>query len=349
MQAVILAGGEGTRLNHMATHTPKPLAPVFDRPIIEHVIRQVARQDVRDIIVALPHTGGEIVDHLGDGSQWGVKLRYSMENEPRGTAGAVKLAREMLDGAFLVLPADIVTDFDLSPALTAHKSTSAMATILLSEVDEPADFGLVATDGDLKITRILEKPRSDEVFTNTASTGIYILEPDVLSCIPYEKHFDFACHLFPAMLNNGEAVFGFPIPGYWRDIGNEHDYRAAHFDALEGKVKLDIPAVHIGEGIWLGEGVDIDRSVELSSPVFVGAGSVIRRNAALGENTVIGAQCVVDAGARVARSIIGAGSHVCTNSEVRDCVVESGYRFVETEQPTVPVVERKSSEIKLAA
>jgi mannose-1-phosphate guanylyltransferase/phosphomannomutase len=331
MQAVIMAGGKGTQLHPLTTNVPKPMVPLFDRPVMEHCLRLLARHGITDIIVTVSHLARDVVEYFGDGSRLGVRIRYSVETEPLGTAGGVKRIQSMINGTFVVVSGDAITDMDITWALAQHRSASAIATIMLSEVDDPTQFGVVQRDPAGKVLRFAEKPRSTEVFSTTVSTGIYIMEPEVLSCIPYYEPQDFAREVFPRMLNNGEPVYAFPIPGYWCDVGNTAHYRNAHFDALEGRVNVEIPAAHIGQGIWMGERVELHNSAEVSAPVFLGAGVVVRRGAALGRRTVIGADSLVDEGAHIMRSVIGRGSLIGRNSRVSDCIVGSGYSVGDSE------------------
>jgi len=325
MQAIILAGGNSTRLHCHMSDCPKPMTPLFDRPVMEHIIELLQKNGIKDIIAALSSDSKDIIDYFGDGSRWGVHIRYSIETEPMGTAGAVKQVRNMIDDRFIVVHGDIVTDFDLKNAIAGHKKSSAIATILTADTDEPTQFGLVDHDESGMVTRIVEKPKSNEAFTNTVSTGIYIFEPEVVSCIPYDKVCDFSMHVFPAMLANLEPIRAMSMPGYWCDVGNPAHYRSVHFDALAGKLDLDLAAAHIGEGIWIGERVMIDPSVELVGPVYIGTGASIGRGARLGERVVIGEGSVVDDHAIISRSVIGSKSFVGRNSHISNCIVGGGY------------------------
>ncbi|MCE5198371.1 MAG: NDP-sugar synthase [Armatimonadota bacterium] len=331
MQAIILAGGKGTRLHPLTTDFPKPMVPLFDRPVMEHTIELLSKHGISDIIVTVSYLARDIMDYFGDGSRWGVRIRYSVEHEPLGTAGAVKLVREMIDDTFLVVSGDAVTDFDLSAAISRHRRASAIATMLLYQVDEPTQFGLVQHDEAGKVTRFLEKPRSSEVFTDTVNTGIYILEPDVLSCIPYDQPCDFARQIFPAMLNNREPIYGFSMPGYWCDVGNLGQYRSVHFDALTRKVELDLPATHIGEGIWIGERVAVDPSVEIAGPVYIGEGTTVHRGAILGERAIIGSESTIEENARIRRSVVGSRSMIGKGAQISDCIIGDGYNLADSE------------------
>ncbi|MEN6357081.1 MAG: NDP-sugar synthase [Armatimonadota bacterium] len=329
MQAIILAGGRPTQLHCYTTDCPKPMVPLFDRPVMEHTINLLRKHGIKDIIAALSHDAKDIIEYFGDGARWGVKMRYCIENEPLGTAGAVKQARNMIDGRFLVIHGDVVTDFNLAAAVEEHEKSSAIATILLAETDEPTQYGIVGCDESGNVIRILEKPKSIDAFTNMVSTGIYILEPEVISCIPYDVSRDFSRHVFPAMLANREPIKALTMAGYWCDVGDPGHYRNAHFDALTGKLKLDLPATHIGEGIWIGERVVVDPSVELSAPVYIGTGANIGRGAILGKRVVIGEGSVVDEYAQVSHSVIGSMSFVGRNCRISNCIVGGGYSITE--------------------
>ncbi len=344
MQAVILAGGISARLHGLSTDLPKPLTPFFDRPLVHHIVKLLAKHEIRDIIVALSPKAKGLIEYLGSGASYGVQISYSIENEPLGTAGAVKLLQPKLSDSFLVISGDLITDLDLNAAVRAHKTSRAMATLLLHEVDDPSQFGMVECDDNSRITRLIEKPRSTETSSNTVSTGIYVLEPEALSSIAYNTDQDFATNLFPRMLNNQEKVCGFQTTGYWCDAGNPLHYRGAHFDALQGKLSVEIPAVHVGEGIWVSGGVDIDPSAELSSPIYIGSGASVRRDARIGRGTIIGANAIVDEGASVARSVIGAGAHIGRDTIVTDSLVWGGYLVTQgKEEAPVTIPTRQTA------
>ncbi len=329
MQAIILAGGAGTRLHPLTTNLPKPMVPLFDRPVLDHCVRLLSRHKITDILITTSSAAPEIVDYFGDGSAWGVNIRYSIEEQPLGTAGALKLVQDQVKDTFLVVSGDTVTDADLTAAIEWHKSASAIATLLLYKADDPSQFGMVEHDASGKITRFIEKPGLAETTTNTINTGIYILEPEVLSCIPYYRTYDLCSHLIPAMLNNREPVYGMPLPGYWCDVGDMMQYRACHFDALTGKIKLDLPAVHVGDGVWLGQDADVHSSVQLASPVFLGDGVVVRRDTILDGCTVVGAGSHIGANAYLARTVIGGNSFIKNESRITDTIIGSGFNAAE--------------------
>lgn len=329
MQAIILAGGKGRQLRSVDSNVPKPLLPLFDRPLTEHAIRLMAQHGIKDIYITASDAAQEMLNCLGDGSQLGVHIHYSVESEPLGTAGAVKLLQNQINDTLLVFSGDAITDFDISAALEQHKSSGAVASILVTSVDDPADFGMVDMDDCGQLTRILEKPRASEATSNTVSTGIYILEPEALSCIPYYCVCDFSREVFPRMINNSEPIMGIELQGYWCDAGNLQNYRRAHFDALNGKLKLEMPATQVTAGIWVGRDVKIHSSAQLTGPLLLGDGVVVEKNAVIEENTIIGAGTTIGEGSRVRRSIIGCGSSICASSEVVNSLIEGSYTLAQ--------------------
>lgn len=331
MQAIILAGGKGRQLRSVDSNVPKPLLPLFDRPLIEHSIRLMAEHGITEIFITASDAGQDMMSYLGNGTRWGVHIHYSIESEPLGTAGAVKLLQNQINDTFLVFSGDAITDFDISTALDQHKASGAVASILISSVEDPADFGMVQLDNQNRLTRILEKPRSSEATSNTVSTGIYILEPEALSSIPYHQVCGLARETFPRMINNQEPVMGIELKGYWCDAGNLHNYREAHFDALTSKLNLDMPAVQVAGGIWVGKDVNVHSSAQLTGPLFLGAGVVVGKDAVIRENTVIGEGTTIGEGSRVSRSVIGSGSSICANSEISNCLVEANFTLAESD------------------
>ena len=301
------------------------MLPLFDRPVLEHTIKLLARHGIEDIIIALSHEAVDLTHYFGDGRRFGARIRYSVESEPLGTAGALRSVQEMIGDTFLVVPGDAITDLDLTAALAAHRSSCASATILTYEADDPTLYTCLALDDNGRPVRIVVKPTSDQVFTGTIATGIHVFAREVLSLIPPFESRDIDRDLLPRLLHNNEPVYSCRAPGYWCDAGHPLSYRGAHFDALAGKLKLDLPATHIGEGIWLGDRVEVHPTAEITGPVYLGTGVAIRRDAVLGERTIIGEDTLVDEGARISRSIIGSRCHIGSQAVVGDSIIGSGY------------------------
>lgn len=323
MQAVILAGGRGTRLYPLTSETPKPMVNLFGKPILEHTIELLKRHDIRDMAITLAYRPEQIIDYFGGGSKWGVNIQYSLEDIPKGTAGGLRRIRPLLNDTFVVISGDVVTDFDLKAAVEFHRKSSAIATMLTYEADDPSLFRTVESTEDGRITRIVDRP--SDVYTDTINTGVYILEPEVLSYIPYESTYDFSRDVFPKLLQNQEPFYSYRPEGYWCDIGGLAQYRNVHFDAVAGKVKLNLPATRITSGIWVGQDADIHPSVKLRAPLYVGNGAEICRKSTLGKLAVIGDMSVVDENAQVTHSVLGAGASIGKAAQIYGSVVGAGF------------------------
>ncbi|PWK13847.1 nucleotidyltransferase-like protein [Tumebacillus permanentifrigoris] len=242
MKAVIMAGGQGTRLRPLTNRMPKPMVPLLDRPCMEYIIDLLKSHGITEIAVTLQYLPQVIQHHFGDGSSSGVRLHYFEETTPLGTAGSVKNASDFLDETFLVISGDALTDFDLTNAIQKHRECAALGTMMLTEVEDPTRFGVVTTDERGRIARFQEKPAWDEVFSHTVNTGIYILEPQILTLIEPGVVYDFSKQLFPSMLEQGLPLYGFVGEGYWSDIGTPEQYRETQVDMIYGRVNVDLRA-----------------------------------------------------------------------------------------------------------
>jgi len=322
MKAVVMAGGFGTRLRPLTERLPKPMAYVVNRPMMEHVVRLLAREEIRDLEVLLHFYPEKITSYFGNGSPWGVRINYVGAEADYGTAGAVKNAEERLSGAFMVISADIITDFALSRAIDFHRERKAAATIVLTRVPNPLQYGIVLTEEDGRIVRFLEKPSWGEVFSDTINTGIYILEPEVLSLIPAKKAFDFSKNLFPAMLSRGDRLMGYVAEGYWKDVGNLDEYLNVHLDILAGKAAIEFEGKKVGAGnVWIGENTHVDYTAEMKNVVLgknctVGAGVIA-------ENVVLGDGCVVEEGAVLQSSVVWPGTTIHKGARLLENIIGS--------------------------
>ena len=251
MKAVIMAGGEGTRLRPLTCNRPKPMVPVAGRPVMEHIVRLLKSHGMDKIAVTLQYLPDHICEYFGDGSQFDVRMRYYTENKPLGTAGSVKNAEDFLDETFLVISGDALTDVDLTKAISFHREKGAFATLILKRVDVPLEYGVVVTDGEGKIIRFLEKPGWGEVFSDTVNTGIYILSPEIFDYYKKDQVFDFGRDLFPLLMKEKRSMYGYVTDDYWCDIGDIEAYMQACFDILDGRVRVDIPGIEIKQGYGL--------------------------------------------------------------------------------------------------
>lgn len=321
MKAVIMAGGKGTRLRPLTCNKPKPMVPIANRPMMEHIVHLLKKHHFDDVVVTLFYLGESIENYFGDGREFGLKMQYFTEEKPLGTAGSVKNVAEFLDETFLVISGDALTDINLEAAVAFHKEKGSMATLVLTRVDNPLEYGVVITDSDGRIRRFLEKPGWGEVFSDTVNTGIYVLEPEVLNYFDKGQVFDFSKDLFPLLLGKGVPMYGYVATGYWSDIGNLEQYRQAHYDVLTGKIRVCIPGKEIKPGIWAGEGVQIAADASLEAPLLLGDYCRIESGAHVGAFTVIGNYGCLQEGSSIKRSVLWDHCYLGPNSEVRGAIL----------------------------
>jgi NDP-sugar pyrophosphorylase family protein len=299
MQALILAGGKGTRLRPLTVYTPKPIVPVMNRPFLLYQIEILRKAGITDITLSLNYQPGKIEYLLGDGSDYGVNLQYVTEPAPMGTAGAYKFAEDAIRETTVVFNGDVLTDIDISKIIEFHKSKKAEATIVLTPVENPSAYGLVETDEEKNVLRFLEKPKPEELenlTTNNINAGVYVVEPTVLDAIPKGENYSFEYNLFPSLLDDKKAFFAFVMENeYWRDIGTPESYLAAHQDFINGKIKnFEIP-----------KGGNLD----ISPTAFVS------------ENSVVGENCNIKPGAKIINSILAEGVHVEEKAIIENSVI----------------------------
>ena len=326
MKAVIMAGGQGTRLRPLTSNQPKPMIPIVGVPCMEHIVELLKRYDFTDIVVTLQFMPEEIQDYFGDGSDWGVNIRYSIEDTPAGTAGSVKMAEEQLDlqgERFLVISGDALTDADLSRLVRFHEENDSEATMVLKSVENPLDFGIVITEEDGRISRFLEKPAWGQVFSDTVNTGIYLLEASVMDEIPDPKkdEYDFSKELFPKLLGAGRPLYGYVMDEYWEDIGTLEQYAGAQRDVLDGKLRgARLPGTRLRENIYVGSRARVNEE-QLVGPVFIGENVRVDESAYISPYSVIEANAVISSGARIERSVVADGSYIGEGAELIDALV----------------------------
>jgi len=341
-QAVVLAGGEGTRLRPLTNARPKPLLPVLGRPCVEYVLRSLASAGIEEVFLTCSYRSNDMVAALGEGREFGIDLIYAFEEQPAGTAGAVKLLEERLGPTFVVASGDVLADVDIGTLIEFHRRKGAWATIALTEVESPQEFGIVGLDDDGRIVRFKEKPAVHEVFSNLINAGVYVLEKEAVAHIPFGEKFDFSKNLFPRLLEAGKPLFGTRIGGLWKDIGRSSDLLEANLRMADrrgkevavpgatvvGKVSgggyaaegaaINGPA-HIGEGARLEKGSVVTSSV-------IGRGSVVGMDA-----EVIGSllmdRCSLGIGCSVRESVLGEGCGIGPGVQVVNSVLGDGVRL----------------------
>ena len=328
MRAVLMAGGSGTRLRPLTCDLPKPMVTVLNRPITEHILNLLKRHDICEVIATLHYLPDMIREHFGDGKDFGVNMIYVVEEDrPLGTAGCVKNVENLLDSTFIVISGDCVTDFDLTAAIKFHRAKKSQATLILRRVSEPMAFGVVITDEQDRIQRFLEKPSTSEVFSDTVNTGIYILEPEVLGFLPANEPCDFSTDLFPLLLDRNVPMHGYIAGGYWCDIGSLEAYRQAQYDAIRGRVHLDLDYVQLRTGLWVGQHTVISPTVEIESPVLIGSNCVIGDRTKISAGTVIGDRVTIGADCDLQRSIIGNSTMIGEECHLWACTVSRNVRI----------------------
>ncbi|RUR84942.1 sugar phosphate nucleotidyltransferase [Chlorogloeopsis fritschii PCC 9212] len=327
MRAVLMAGGSGTRLRPLTCDLPKPMVPILNRPIAEHIINLLKRHEITEVIATLHYLPDALRDYFQDGNDFGVQITYAVEeDQPLGTAGCVKNIAELLDETFLVISGDSITDFDLSAAIEFHKQKKSKATLILTRVPNPIEFGVVITDEEDRIGRFLEKPSTSEIFSDTVNTGAYILEPEVLEYLPANQESDFSKDLFPLLLEKGEPMYGYIAKGYWCDVGHLDAYRDAQYDALDRKVKLDFPYQEISPGLWVGQNTYIDPSAVIETPTIIGDNCRIGARVNIEAGTVIGDNVTIGADANLKRPIVWNGAIIGDEAHLSACVISRGTR-----------------------
>ena len=326
MQALILAGGKGTRLRPLTVYTPKPVVPVCNRPFLLYQIDTLRRAGVTDVTLSLSYQPHKIEQQLGDGSDFGVKINYTVEPQPMGTAGAYKFAGDLIREPTVVFNGDIVTDLDLRAVIRQHDERGAVATVVLAPVENPSVYGVVETEADGRVRSFSEKPRPDEVSVNTINAGTYILDPKMLDLIPAGEPYSFEYGLFPDLLKRGEPFYAHvPEGAYWIDIGTPARYLQVHHDLLAGRVRGAGPEKRRGD-CELATVAEIDDLSLLADDCTVKPGAQVV-NSVLGEgvhleekarveNSVIWPHTRVGAGAHVSNAVVGRGCHIGRSAAV---------------------------------
>ena len=321
MKALLLVGGQGTRLRPLTIHAPKSIVPIFNRPFLNYqldLIKQVPEID--EVILSLNYQPDRIRDVFGDGTEAGIKLRYVVEPAPLGTAGGVRYAAQGVRDTLVVFNGDVLTQVDLGGLIDFHRGRRARATIVLTPVENPTAYGLVETDADSNIRRFLEKPKLAEITCNTINAGIYVLEPETFDRIPPGVAWSIERSFFPSFIERGETFLASIYRDYWIDIGTPEKYMQVHRDIMDGRYAM--PPFQEEPGMtWIAPTAHVDASARLEGPLFVDEGCVVKAGVRLGPYTVLGPNCQVDEDANVAGAIAWAGTRIGREADVTNTIL----------------------------
>ncbi|HET8577255.1 MAG TPA: NDP-sugar synthase [Methylomirabilota bacterium] len=328
LTAVILAGGQGTRLRPLTLTKPKPTVPLLNIPFLAYQLDLLAQHGITEVILSCSYLVEEVRRTMGDGAVYGVHLRYAVETEPLGTAGGIRNSVNPADsGLVIVLNGDILTDADLGALLAFHAERTARVTIYLTRVPDPTRYGLVELGDRGRIRDFVEKPDPARVTTDTINAGVYVLDRALLARIPPGRMVSIEREIFPALVGDGVPCYGWIGSGYWIDIGSPEKYRQAQLDLLAGRVATRVtPAGPWMGGRWIADGVTLGPTVTLVSPCVIGAGSRLDPECRVGPNAVLGEDCSVGRGAVVEGAVLWEQVDVGERALLRDCIVGSGAR-----------------------
>jgi NDP-sugar pyrophosphorylase family protein len=323
MKAVILAGGEGTRLRPLTLTLPKPVVPVVDRPFLTHQLDLLSRVGVTEVVFSIAYQPDRVRRVFGDGERSGYRIHYAVEETPLGTGGAVRNAAAFLDDTTIVFNGDVLTDVDLPAVVARHRASGARATLVLTPVSNPSAYGLVETDPHGRVLRFIEKPKPSEITTDTINAGIYVLETASLDLMPAGVNYSIERGFFPGLLQRGDHVGAFVHHGYWIDIGTPEKYLQVHRDVLGGRFPVAIHGVPRGGGHAHAE-ARIDEGAELVGTFYVGPGCQVRAGASIGPDAVLTRDVSVETGARVRDSVVWDGARIGEGATVEGALIGTG-------------------------
>ena len=317
MQAVILVGGEGTRLRPLTFGTPKPMVPIVNVPFLARTLERLYEAGIRDVILPAGYMPQAITEYFGDGSRLDMKITYVIEDEPLGTAGAIKNVEQHITGPFFMLNGDVLTSLDLGAMIAYHKQKGGLGALHLIKVEDPSAFGCVVHDKSGRISQFIEKPPKGTEPTNEINAGTYLLEPDVLTFIPPGRNVSIERETFPKILADGQPLFAFTTNDYWIDVGRPEHYLSLHRDVLSGVMPLEVePGIS-------GPGAANVECANLTAPVHIGEGTLIARDAQIGPNVVLGKNCRIAAGAKIAESVLWDDVTVEEGATIEETIIAS--------------------------
>lgn len=328
MRCMIMAAGLGTRLRPLTDLIPKPMATILNRPVLYHILKLLKMHGVEEVVINLHHFPESVTSYFGDGTGLGMAIRYSVEQELLGTAGGVKNNEEFLSGdTFLVVSGDALTDVDLTALIAGHRSRGGIATLAVKEVEDPSQYGVVLTDSTGRVRGFQEKPSAREALSRMCNCGIYVFEPAIFNYIPPNAFYDFGRQVFADLLKVGRPFYAQEADGYWNDVGSLEEYRRGSYDALLGRVRVEIPGREAAPSVWLGRQACVDPSVRVKPPVLVGDGCRVGESVVLEGPVIVGDHCIVEPGASLSAAIVAGGSSVGAESVVAGAIIGRGCRL----------------------
>jgi mannose-1-phosphate guanylyltransferase/phosphomannomutase len=334
MKVFIMAAGLGTRLRPLTYSIPKPLVPIVNTPVIGHLMNNLKKYNMKDVVVNLHYQPELIKEYLeNNNKKWKMNIIYSFEKKLYGTAGGVKLKEDLFDKNFVVTSGDGLSSINFEKLVEYHKKKKAIATIALKPVDLKLEYGVVCVDNRNKITDFLEKPSLNKIFSNFVNTGIYVFEPVIFKYIPKNRFYDFGTQLLPKLVKFSLPVYGYIMDEYWCDVGNLSEYKKAHYDCLDGKIKVEIQARQIKKGIWVGKNTLIHNQIKCEPPCIIGDNVKIGKNCIIGKYSVIGNNCIIGNNVKIYDSIIWDNVVVKSNVKLNSCII--GNNAVVTENITM--------------
>ncbi|MDR1195389.1 MAG: NDP-sugar synthase [Endomicrobium sp.] len=325
MKAFVLAAGAGTRLRPLTYDMPKPMIPIADKPVLHHTLNNLKKYGFDNVCINLFYCPISITSYFNT-NYMDININYSLEKKLLGTAGAIKKREKFLDETFIVMSGDGLTDIDLEKVLAFHKKKKALATMVLKKIDAKLEYGVTIADKDGKVKKFVEKPKWSDIFSDTVNTGIYIFEPEVFKYIPKNKFFDFSMDLFPLLLKNKKKIYAYAMEEYWTDIGNIFEYKKGVFDALDGKVKIDMPGGKNKSG-YISKYAKIDKTAKIKGPCFIGDNVYIGKNSVINPYSVISGNVQIEDNCITERTVIWSGSHIGKNSKLSNTIVGCGCKI----------------------
>ncbi len=328
---MVLAAGKGTRLRPLTYQMPKPMIPIVNRPVLHYAFSNLKKQGFRNFVCNLHTHPEKIRRYFGDGSDFGISIRYSRESVLLGNAGGLKKVEGFFkDGTFGVISGDGFTDIDLRKVIGFHRKKKAVATMVLKKLDSPIPFGITQISQSGKIKKFMEKPSITDFVSSTVNTGIYVFEPEILNLIPKGKFYDFGSDLWPKLLKMGYPIYGFVTDAYWCDVGNLDAYKQTQMDILGGKVKVEMPGKMIKNSIWVEEGARISHGVKIVPPVLIGKKTFIGRNARIGPFVTLGKNCRIGEGVSLKNTILWDEVSIDKFAKINNCIIGYGAEIKES-------------------